>query len=106
VSAEIFAQLHQATEDEFNRAAGTEGWAYRDLPRLTIPFWDDLMARFGEGEVRIMVASRGNFQVVTDDEGNVSSKEAEPWIRASILVSPQGMKNLAASRTPEEQADG
>lgn len=90
--------LHGAMEAEFNRAAGVDGWSMRDLPRLSPPLFDELLERIGRDEVKVMVGSKGNFTI---KDGK--SVPAEPWVRATILISPRGLDNLRASRTGEAQ---
>ncbi len=57
-----------------------DGWVYRDLPkRLSDEYWDLFVKTLGEDNYRIMIMSVGSG-----------------WKRGQFLISPQGMKNLAA----------
>jgi hypothetical protein len=49
---DLFAKAHSAMEAEFNRVAGTDNWKMVDLPRMTNPFYEQLVTAIGEGEYR------------------------------------------------------
>lgn len=59
-----------------------DGWVYRDIPgRLSLEMWDHLMDVIGAGNCEVLALSIG------DD-----------WVRGQLMISPDGMKNLAAFR--------
>ncbi len=59
-----------------------DGWVYRDIPgRLSHEMWDHLIGIIGVGNFEILAMSIG------DD-----------WKRGQLMISPDGMKNLAAAR--------
>ncbi len=56
-----------------------DGWVYRDLPRMTPEFFDQLVAIIGESNIRwLSLADYGSTK------------------RGQMLVSPDGMKALTA----------
>lgn len=59
-----------------------DGWVYRDIPgRLSHEMWDHLLDIIGAE----------NFQILGMSVGN-------DWKRGQLMISPDGMKNLTASR--------
>ncbi len=59
-----------------------DGWVYRDFPsRVSYEVWAQFIDILGEGNYRILAMSY--------------SRE---WKRGQFLISPEGMKNLAAYR--------
>lgn len=62
-----------------------DGWVYRDIPgRLSNEIWDHLLDVIGAENFRILGMSVGN-----------------DWKRGQLMISPNGMKNLAAARKPQ-----
>lgn len=96
---DLMLHLHLVEEAEFNRCAGTVGWALRDLPRMTVPLFDELIELLGKDNVQFMAGSRGDFRI--------KGREAEPcdpWVRATLLISPEGMGRVASHNA--EAANG
>ena len=58
-------------------------WQYRDLPKMTQEFYDQLLAKLGEGEYHLVVTN------------TYPHSEHGHTIRSQMFVSPQGFKNLA-----------
>ncbi len=64
-----------------------DGWVYRDLPnRLSNEYWDMFLETLGEGNYRIMGMTVG-----------------AGWKRGQFLISPEGMKNLAAYSAEQKE---
>jgi hypothetical protein len=62
-----------------------DGWVYRDLPRrLSHEMWDLFLDTIGEGNFRLLAMTAG-----------------KDWKRGQLLISPDGMKNLAAARVAQ-----
>ena len=59
-----------------------DGWVYRDIPgRLSHEIWDYLIGVIGAGNFEILAMSSG-----------------ADWKRGQLMISPDGMKNLATVR--------
>ena len=64
-----------------------DGWVYHDLPsRFSNEYWDMFIELLGAGNYRILAMSAG-----------------PGWKRGQFLISPEGMKNLAAYSAKQKE---
>ena len=73
-------------EASFNKQLGTDGWVYRDIPRLLNADWDKFLGIVGDGNHKLLVGSSNGTKR-----------------RGQIMISPAGMERLkehAASHPP------
>lgn len=87
--------LHTAMEEEFNRVAGVEGWKLHDTPMFSPENMERFIAIAGDDNVKVMAGSSGTLK-------------GEPWVRASLLLSPEAVRRcreyteaLGDAPTPE-----
>lgn len=72
----------------------SEGWSYVDHPAKFSPeMWRAYLDFFGVSEYIILAESSG------------VNSAGRPWQRGQLLVSPQGMRNLAAKLKALEEKD-
>ena len=90
----------KAIEDAANAAFGTVGWAYKDVPRMSLEIWETFLAILGEGNYKILAVSSGAGHYAPKEDGSPGWEGDEQWQRGQLLVSPEGMANAIAWAGP------
>ena len=78
--------MHEIMESHFQEEYGIPDWKYREIPWMTIEFWDQLIDMIGKENIKVISGSRR--------QGVMNGNKVDTW-RCSCMISPEGMKNLA-----------
>ena len=70
-----------ALEEEYNRVAGTEGWAYRPFPSMSVDAFEKICDIIGDDNLKIMA--------MRDFPAN-----GIRLVGGDVLISPEGMERL------------
>lgn len=78
IPPELLQGLYDAQQQMVPADLREKGWVYRDVPRMSLEYWEQFINALGE-DYQCLIMSKG-----------------DNWARGQFFLSPQAMDNIAA----------